>query len=120
MNHGSPLENWLCKIRDTRRLHMDEIKKFEPGEDQVRRLVELNVVEQCLNVFKTSFVQKKRWDTKIKNGKAYPQVHGFVYDISQGELQPVKGDLKIEIQKLRECYDLYDFTYNDDEDALDL
>uniref|UniRef100_A0A0C3U2B9 Carbonic anhydrase n=1 Tax=Guillardia theta (strain CCMP2712) TaxID=905079 RepID=A0A0C3U2B9_GUITC len=94
MNHGSPLENWLRNIRDVWRLHYDEIVQFH-GEARVRRLVELNVVEQCLNVYKTASVQKRRWETLQKDGKILPQIHGLVYDVANGELKklPVKQTL---------------------------
>eukprot|EP01042_Synura_sphagnicola_P004520 gene4520-5741_t len=31
--------------------------------DRQRRLVELNVIEQCLNVYKTAVVQRRRLET---------------------------------------------------------
>ena len=46
MNHGSPLEMWLRNIRDVYRLHYDELEQIQDGDQRVRRLVELNVVEQ--------------------------------------------------------------------------
>jgi carbonic anhydrase len=54
LNHGSPLENWLRNIRDVWRLHYDDVEKYPEGEPRARRLIELNVIEQCLNVYKTA------------------------------------------------------------------
>uniref|UniRef100_A0A7S4U6Z7 Carbonic anhydrase n=2 Tax=Guillardia theta TaxID=55529 RepID=A0A7S4U6Z7_GUITH len=109
MNHGSPLENWLRNIRDVWRLHYDEIVQFH-GEARVRRLVELNVVEQCLNVYKTASVQKRRWETLQKDGKILPQIHGLVYDVANGELKKLPIDFsQSDMQKLQNCFDLYEF-----------
>jgi len=45
-DHKSPLENWLRNIRDTYRLHKDELNEIQVLRDRQRRLVELNVIEQ--------------------------------------------------------------------------
>ncbi len=45
-DHKSPLENWLRNIRDTYRLHMDELNQIVDLRQRQRRLVELNVIEQ--------------------------------------------------------------------------
>mmetsp|Transcript_38561 Transcript_38561/g.96601 ORF Transcript_38561/g.96601 Transcript_38561/m.96601 type:complete len:288 (-) Transcript_38561:161-1024(-) len=111
MNHGSPLENWLRNIRDVRRLHREELKAIPTQEERVRRLVELNVIEQCLNIYKSAPVQKRRWDTKLKDGKSFPVIHGLVYDPANGELNKVPIDIHKKAEELRECYDLYDFEF---------
>jgi carbonic anhydrase len=49
VDHHSPLENWLRNIRDTYRLHNDELNAIPVLRDRQRRLVELNVIEQVLN-----------------------------------------------------------------------
>jgi carbonic anhydrase len=67
-DHKSPLENWLRNIRDTYRLHMDEINAIPDLRDRQRRLVELNVIEQCVNIFKTSVVQRRRVETHNQIG----------------------------------------------------
>jgi carbonic anhydrase len=45
-DYASPLCNWLRNIRDTYRLHRDELNRIEDIRLRQRRLVELNVVEQ--------------------------------------------------------------------------
>jgi carbonic anhydrase len=45
-DHRSPLENWLRHIRDTYRLHKDELNGIPDFRMRQRRLVELNVIEQ--------------------------------------------------------------------------
>ena len=52
-------------------LDTDDQKKLD-------RLVELNVIEQCNDLIKTSIVQKA-W--KDRNA---PQIHGWVYGLSNG------------------------------------
>jgi carbonic anhydrase len=56
IDHRSPLENWLRNIRDTYRLHQEELNLITDVRSRQRRLVELNVVEQCLNIFKTAWI----------------------------------------------------------------
>lgn len=64
-NHEAPLELWLTPLRDVQRLHNHELLRFrdDESEERHRRLVELNVMEQALNVFKTPVVQKRRFET---------------------------------------------------------
>ena len=57
---GSPIEDWLRNVRDVTRLHADELRAISDPELKHRRLVELNVMEQCLNIFKTGVVQRRR------------------------------------------------------------
>lgn len=62
-DHGSPLENYLTQIRDVYRLHKDDLDSIKDPSVREKRLIELNVIEQCLNVYKSSIVQKKRIQT---------------------------------------------------------
>ena len=57
-------------------------------EQRYRRLVELNVIEQCLNLFKTGAVQRRRVTT-YKEGGEYttPQIHACVFDPNTGDLK---------------------------------
>jgi carbonic anhydrase len=43
----------LRQIRDVYRLHKDHLDHIEDYEERHCRLVELNVIEQCLNLYKT-------------------------------------------------------------------
>ena len=56
----APLCNWIRNVRDTYRLHRDELNKLPDLWSRQRRLVELNVIEQCVNLLKTSTVQQAR------------------------------------------------------------
>src|SRR5690606_12419537 len=61
---------WLRQIRDVYRLHRAELDAITDLAARYRRLVELNVEEQCINVIKTAILQKS-W---LRNGT--PTVHG--------------------------------------------
>ena len=93
------LNPWLRNIRDVYRLHREELNALE-GNDRYMRLVELNVEEQCLNVMKTTVVQK----TYQKNG--YPIVHGWVFDIRTGGLIDLNFDFHRKLQDIQDIYDL--------------
>jgi len=94
------LNPWLRNIRDVYRLHQKELDTIADEETKYRKLVELNVVEQCLNVIKTSAVQK----TFLKTG--YPMVHGWVFDIKTGALIDLKIDFHEKLKSIQEIYDL--------------
>ncbi len=85
------LNPWLRNIRDVYRLHKTELNKITDEEAKYKRLVELNVQEQCINVLKTADVQKAYINNSIT-------VHGWVFDIRSGELI----DLKIDFDKIME------------------
>ena len=55
---GQVLDAWVQNIRDVYRLHKDELDCIQDEEERHHRLVELNVAEQCLNLYKTSVVQR--------------------------------------------------------------
>jgi carbonic anhydrase len=91
------LNPWLRNIRDVYRIHKDELNAITDDEEKYKRLVELNVQEQCVNVIKTSDVQKA-----IK--KRNLTVHGWVFDIHSGKLI----DLKIDFDKiLKDIMEIY-------------
>jgi len=59
-DHHAPLEHWLTNIRHVHRFHKDELDAITDPVQKTRRLVELNVIEQCLNVFHNPTVQRRR------------------------------------------------------------
>ncbi|MGK0291624.1 MAG: carbonic anhydrase, partial [bacterium] len=77
------LNPWLRNIRDVYRLHKDELDEIHDEEKRAKRLVELNVEEQCINVIKTADVQKNHKERNL-------QVHGWVFDIKTGKLIDLK------------------------------
>ena len=50
------IEHWLLSIRDVQRLHHEELSAIEDPEKRHRRLVELNVQEQCFKSYRNSIV----------------------------------------------------------------
>ena len=83
-NHSFGIINkWLRNIKDVYRLHEEEFNMIPTEDAKVDRLVELNVMEQVLNLAKTSIVQKA-W----KN-KQFPTLHGWVYGLDNGLLKPL-------------------------------
>ena len=62
------LNPWLREIRDIYRLHQQELDILQ-DEERYNRLVEINVVEQCINVVKTAALQQSYLS------KGYPVVH---------------------------------------------
>ena len=82
------MEHWFKNIRDVYRLHFDELNRIRDPEARHRRLVELNVIEQCLNLYKTGIVQRKRMATKNSHHYQFsmPRVHGVVFDPVDGVL----------------------------------
>ena len=94
------LNPWLRNIRDVFRLHHDELNAITDPEEKHKRLVELNVEEQCLNIIKMAVLQKHYLE------KGYPTVHGWVFDIHSGELIDLRIDFLRKLQGIREIYDL--------------
>jgi carbonic anhydrase len=91
------LNGWLREIRDVYRLNQEELDAIEDTDARYRRLIELNIREQCVNVIKTAVVQKKFLRT------GHPIVHGWVYDISNGLLRDLEipfGEILAAIQEI--------------------
>ncbi|MBV6641297.1 MAG: carbonic anhydrase [Cyclobacteriaceae bacterium] len=93
------LNPWLRNIRDVYRIHKAELDGIQDEEERYRRLVELNVQEQCVNVLKTSEVQLAYKDRGIT-------VHGWVFDIHSGKLIDLKIDFESILKKIMDIYRL--------------
>lgn len=93
------LNPWLRNIRDVYRLHRNELNAIEDEEVRYRRLVELNVQEQCMNVLKTADVQTAFRDRGIT-------VHGWVFDIQTGHIVDLKIDFPALLARIQEIYRL--------------
>lgn len=94
------LNPWLRNIRDVYRLHKGELDALQDEDQRYRRLVELNVEEQCINVLKTAVVQK----TYLNKG--YPLLHGWVFDVKTGELIDLNFDFQQKLKDIQEIYNL--------------
>jgi len=100
--HGL-IDKWLRNIKDVQRLHKDKLDATETFEERFNLLVELNVVEQALNLCKTSIVQRA-W----KTGQEL-HVHGWVYDLGTGIIK----DLEIEEKVWRDIAPIYKIRFPD-------
>lgn len=77
------LNMWLRNIKDVYRLHRDEIESLPEEQARFDRLVELNVREQVLHLVKTSIIQRA-WKNEQR-----PDIHGWVYGLKDGIINPV-------------------------------
>ena len=91
------LNPWLRNIRDVYRLHKTELDTIKNDEDKYKRLVELNVQEQCVNVIKTSDVQRAIKERQLT-------VHGWVFDVNSGQLIDLKIDFEQILENIMEIY----------------
>lgn len=84
------INKWLRNIKEVYSLHIDEIESIPDEQKRIDKLVELNVVEQCNDLMKTSIIQKA-WKTEHR-----PIIHGWVYGLDNGmvtELITIQPDL---------------------------
>jgi carbonic anhydrase len=77
------INKWLRNIKDVYRFHREELDAIADEEKRADRLVELNVQEQVMNLAKTSIIQKA-WKSEQR-----PQLHGWVYGLKDGLINPV-------------------------------
>lgn len=77
------INKWLRNIKDVYRIHQDELLAIDDEHERLDRLVELNVIAQVHDVLKSTVIQRA-W--KDRNG---PYVHGWVYRLSDGIINPL-------------------------------
>jgi carbonic anhydrase len=83
-NDFKPVLNmWLRNIKDVYRLHQADLNAIESEDKRIDRLVELNVQEQIYNLAKTSIIQRC-WQKEAR-----PDLHGWVYGLHNGIINPV-------------------------------
>jgi carbonic anhydrase len=98
-HHDMGIANkWLRNIKDVYRFHRDEIDAINDENLKIDRMVELNVQEQVMNLAKTSVVQRA-WKNEQR-----PHLHGWVYDLRDGIIQPV-----CEMPAGSDLQDIYEF-----------
>ncbi|MEO5510352.1 MAG: carbonate dehydratase [Longimicrobiales bacterium] len=83
-------DNWLRHVQDVRWKHQSQIDALADEDAQHRRLCELNVVEQVVNVSQTTVV-RDAW----ARGQTLT-VHGWVYDIHDGLLRDLQMSVRDE------------------------
>ncbi len=77
------IDNWLRNIKDVLSLHQDELEAISDEKARFNRTVELHVIEQVNNLYKTSIIQNA-----LKAGKPL-RLHSLVFDIASGTLKDV-------------------------------
>jgi carbonic anhydrase len=75
------IDNWLRHVQDVMRSHEELLSMIGDDEKRLNRLCELNVIEQVLNVSRTTIVQNA-WSRGHELA-----VHGWIYDIGDGLLR---------------------------------
>ncbi|MBC6995780.1 carbonic anhydrase [Neolewinella lacunae] len=93
------LNPYLREIRDVYRTHLPTLRAIEDEEARYKRLVELNVQEQCVNVAKTAEVQK----AYRKGGLT---IHGWVLDLESGKIIDLNLDMGAILKNIMEVYTL--------------
>lgn len=74
-------DNWLRHVQDVSAKHQSQLNKLADKEQRLNRLCELNVIEQVLNVCKTTVVEDA-WE----RGQALA-IHGWIYGLADGLLR---------------------------------
>ena len=74
------IDNWLRHVQDVVHEHEELLKQIDDKAERLDRLCELNVIEQVLNVSRTTIVQSA-W----QRGQELV-VHGWLYDLQDGLL----------------------------------
>ncbi len=90
-------DNWLRHVQDVREKHMLKLRDL-PEQQASRRLCELNVIEQVMNVCQTS-IAADAWE----RGQTL-SVHGWVYGIENGLIR----NLDITINNHRDIEQTYE------------
>jgi carbonic anhydrase len=75
------IDNWLRHVQDVLHTHHDVLSRIEDETQRFNRLCELNVMEQVINVSRTTIVQNA-WE----RGQELV-VHGWIYGLEDGLLR---------------------------------
>ena len=78
--HGL-IDNWLRHVQDVKHLHAAALDAMADDAKRFNALCELNVIEQVLNVSRTTIVQNA-WEREQALS-----VHGWIYGLGDGLLQ---------------------------------
>ena len=91
------IDNWLRHVQDVLHEHEELLAKVSDENERLNRLCELNVIEQVLNVGRTTIVQSA-W----QRGQELV-VHGWIYGLENGLLR----DLNVSIDNPEGLADVY-------------
>ena len=75
------IDNWLRHVQDVLHEHEELLSKIKDDNERLDRLCELNVIEQVLNVGRTTIVQSA-W----QRGQELA-IHGWIYGLEDGLLR---------------------------------
>ncbi len=75
------IDNWLRHVQNVKNKHLAAIEALPHAHDRLRRLCELNVIEQVVNVCQTTIV-RSAWA-----GGQKLAVHGWIYGLEDGLLR---------------------------------
>ena len=100
-SHIGLIDNWIRHIKDVHRLYNDELDQISDEQKQFDRFVEINVLEQVLNLAKTSIVQGA-W-----RAEQPLHLHGWVYGVGDG----LVNDLDITIRDNHELDNVYQLKF---------
>ncbi len=78
------IDNWLRHVQDVRNKHAELLAVCRDDTARLRRLCELNVIEQVANVCQTTIIQSA-W----QRGQELA-VHGWIYGVADGLLRDLK------------------------------
>ena len=91
------IDNWLRHVQDVVHQHQASLEKIDDEDKRLNRLCELNVIEQVVNVGRTTIVQNA-WE----RGQELA-VHGWIYGLEDGLLR----DLGVSIDNAEEVPGAY-------------
>jgi len=94
-SHGL-IDNWLNHVRDLQYRKTEELSKFTDQADKMDRLCELNIIEQVINVGRTTILR----DAWMRGQEV--SIHSWVYGISDGLIR----DLGTSVSSLDELSEL--------------
>ncbi|HZG53952.1 MAG TPA: carbonate dehydratase [Pyrinomonadaceae bacterium] len=75
------IDNWLRHVQDVKHEHAAALAALADNDERLRRLCELNVIEQVLSVCRTTIVQNA-WESGQELA-----VHGWIYGLEDGLLR---------------------------------
>jgi carbonic anhydrase len=75
------IDNWLRHVQDVRSKHAALLAECRDAAEQLRRLCELNVIEQVANVCQTTIVHSA-WQRE-----QVVAVHGWIYGLADGRIR---------------------------------
>ena len=77
------MDQWIWNIKNVYRMHREKIDALSTDQEKHHLLTQLNVKEQVMNLAKTSIIQNAWKHRKL------PHLHGWVYDLRDGIVNPV-------------------------------